>query len=287
MYKISFIPIIILLCCSRIFSQSNLEKVKSLRINQSEDTITVYYSNGYYLRAVQTKNLLKKSSDYFENKFGVKETFSIAVLDSGDWNKITEIPYGLPFVSGPPYIVCIPASSDNELGKIIKESISGYNLNERYSIENDEIINLFISLIGFHELGHIYSKAYGLKFPNKWTFEFAATYFAYRFLFDDNPSDCQIWEKVAEILIEEIKPIHTSLSDFEKLYVRVGVENYAWYQAVFLLRAAEVNAENGHEFIKELLKVNLTNSSNYYSLDILEKINPGFLAWAQMFKLIE
>ncbi len=279
--------IIFLLCCSRIFSQLTLEKVKSLRLNQSEDTITVYYSDGHYLRALQTKNLLKKSSDYFENNFGVKETFSIAVLDSGDWNNITGIPYGLPFVSGPPYVVCIPAASNNELGRIVQEAITNYKLNEKYSRENEEIANLFLSLIGFHELGHIYSKAYGLKFPNKWAFEFAATYFAYRYLFENDSANCEIWIKTAQLLINDIKPVYTNLRDFEQLYVQVGVENYAWYQAVFLVHAAEVNRKMGNDFIEELLRINLTSSSEDYSLNDLEKISPGFLAWARQYNLVE
>ena len=142
-------------------------------------------------------------------------------------------------------------------------------------------------MIWFHELGHIYAKEYGINFPNKWTYEFAATYIAYLYLTDVFPVEADIWLSISEILEKEIKPNYTSLKDFENLYVRVGVENYAWYQVVFLLRVAEVEKEIGTGLLKKLLNTNLTSSDKYLSLDMLEDIHPEFLSWAEKYKLIE
>ena len=122
---------------------------------------------------------------------------------------------------------------------------------------------------------------------NKWTYEFAATYIAYLYLTDVFPVEADIWLSISEILEKEIKPNYTSLKDFENLYVRVGVENYAWYQVVFLLRVAEVEKEIGTGLLKKLLNTNLTSSDKYLSLDMLEDIHPEFLSWAEKYKLIE
>lgn len=286
MLRSKLILLLFVLIQSLIFSQSTLEKVKSLNLNKSEDNILTFYSDDYKHSAESIKELLGNSTNYFEKTFEINESFSIAVLDSNDWIKITQIPYGLPFVSGPPNIVCIPASTNNVLAKVIKEAIAGYNLQARYAKPVDETINLFISLIGFHELGHIYARACGIEFPNKWTFELAATYFAYLYLKENAPDAALLWVDIAKILVEEIKPQHTSLTDFEDLYVRVGVANYAWYQVVFLLQVAEVEEKQNVNFIERLITKDSLNSGDL-SLSALEEIQPGFINWAKKYKLID
>ena len=278
---------ILLLITQQLFGQTTLDKIQSLNLEIVEGNLLKYYSNGAVVRANNLEELLGNSMNYFESSLGVKESFSIAVLDSNDWVKVTNIPYGLPFVSGPPYIVCFPSSNKNVLGQIIQSTIKNYNLSEKYAKSDEELIEIFISMIGFHELGHIYAKEYGINFPNKWTYEFAATYIAYLYLTDNFQIEADIWLKISEILEKEINPNYTSLKNFENLYVRVGVENYAWYQVVFLLRVTEVEKEIGIGLLEKLLNTNLTSSDKYLSLDMLENIHPGFLNWAEKYKLIE
>jgi hypothetical protein len=89
-------------------SQSVLQKVRSLDLGSIEGNITTYYSDSHKDRAETVHNLLLGSVNFFETSFQVDRTFSIAVLDRADWGRITDIPYGMPFVSGPPYIVGLP-----------------------------------------------------------------------------------------------------------------------------------------------------------------------------------
>lgn len=230
---------------------------------------------------------MAKSVVFFETNFQIQVHYSIAVLDSNDWVKIARIPYGLPFESGPPFVVCIPASSENILADTIKDAIVGRALGEKFSMTDEGIVNLFVSLIGFHELGHIYARTYGIKFPNKWTSEFGATYFAYAYLEENCPKESEIWRDVSRVLANKIKPDRTSLLDFEKLYVRVGVQNYAWYQVVFLLRVSEVYQDLGIDFLKTLKRKNRPLTSESYSVNQLEAINPGFVEWAQKYRLLD
>ena len=251
--------LLLLILQTNLYSQHLLDDIKSLNLGKSEDTFTAYFSEGSCQRAEEVKSLLKNSAQYFEETFNIDEVFSIAILNEEDWNKISQIPYGLPFVSGPPYVVVFPANLNNELGNLIVTSLTDQSLDQKYSLSNEEIAYRFISLIGFHELGHIYSKASGINFPNKWTFEFAATYFAYLYLIENSEENKNIWLDAAHILEEKISPAHTSLKDFEELYVRVGVENYAWYQVIFLERVAEVAELYGKDFVDELIKTNPLN----------------------------
>ena len=260
---------------------SMIEKVERLNLNTIDGSIQTYYSSGYKERAETTLNLLHKSIKFYEDNFDVEQSFALAVIDSISWKKITQIPYGLPFVSGPPYIVCVPANSNNVLSEIILTALDGYELSTQNAMTKEEIVNLFVSLIGFHELGHIYANAYGISFPNKWIFEFAATYFAYLYLEQNFPKQNGIWVDVSEILAKELEPSYTSLNDFEEMYVKVGVENYAWYQAVFLARVEQVYRQQGIAFLKELKGYKWPSSSASEYLNELETISSGFIGWAQ------
>lgn len=264
--------------------QSTLEKVRALQLNSIDSDIVAYYAEGFKERAESNLNLLNKSIGFFEDNFGAKQPFSIAVIDSVNWKKITPIPYGLPFVSGPPYIVCLPADSKNILSNTILTAINGYELDAQYGMTNDEIVNLFVSLIGFHELGHIYANAYGISFPNRWTYEFAATYFAYSYVDQGFQKERDIWIDVSDILVKEINPRYTSLNDFEEMYVSVGVENYAWYQVVFLLRVKELYKDQGINFLTNLKNHQWSTTSRYHYLNEMEEIGSGFKTWAQKFQ---
>lgn len=279
-------PIIFLLLIfhSSLFCQHVLNDIQMLDLQKNEGEVPSYFSAEYENRAEEVKSLLHNSARYFEDTFCIKENFALAVLDSKAWKQITKIPYGLPFVSGPPYVVVFPATLNNELGNLVTNALKDSDLDKKYSLSNNEIAFRFISLIGFHELGHIYSKASEIKFPNKWSFEFAATYFAYLFLIDNSEQNKNLWLDVGDILEGNISPEHTSLKDFEELYVNVGVENYAWYQVIFLERVSEIAEVEGKNFIDNWLKDNSISNGNY-ALDDLEKLDDGFIDWAEDYSL--
>lgn len=100
---------------SNVFGQSTIEKIRALNLHSIDGPIKTYYSEGFKDRVEDNLSLLSKSIKFFEQQFDLQQSFSIAIIDSVDWNNISSIPYGLPFVSGPPFVVCIPAHSGNEL----------------------------------------------------------------------------------------------------------------------------------------------------------------------------
>ncbi len=278
---------LIIVFYAEVFCQSTLEKIQNLNLENSIDTISIYFSSGAGRQADSVKSMLIKSSSFYETKFNVEEKISLAVLNKTDWEKITSIPYGLPFVSGPPFIVCIPADLNNSLAECIKRSVVKRKIDKKLKLTADEIVREFIDMIGFHELGHVYSKAYRIKIPNKWLDEFTATYFAYIFLAKNYSRQSKIWKEVCDVLVEETPHKKSSIEDFEKLYVKVGVENYAWYQAVFQLRAVEVYQNSGIEFISRFKKHKwLSDDENFYIKEA-ENVAPGFIRWATKYKLID
>lgn len=284
--RLTTLLIVAVLCisCSNP-TLSTLDKVKALKLDSLEGNIETYYSAGYENRAAANLSLLSNSTGFFEEHFGVSQTFSLAVIDSAHWVKITSIPYGLPFVSGPPYLVAIPADSENILANIVASLIDGYDLDTTYEMTNEKIADLFVSLIGFHELGHIYANSYGATFPNRWTFEFAATYFAFFYLDQNFTEERDIWIDVSNIIFNEIKPRYTSLKDFEMMYSRVGVENYAWYQVAFLVQVESLYKKQGKAFLNKLQNHSWSSASTTEYVDEMDEIGSGFIQWAQRYKL--
>lgn len=283
--RLAYIIVLVFSISCNSPTPSTLEKVRVLDLKSIDGNIETYFSAGYEVRARGNINLLSKSTEFFKENFGVDQSFSIAVIDSATWEKITSIPYGLPFVSGPPYIVCIPASSENILSKTITTVIDKYDLNTQYGMTNKEIVDLFVSLIGFHELGHIYANSYGATFPNRWTFEFAETYFAYFYLDQNYTKERDIWIDVSNIIIKEIEPRYTSLKDFEMKYSGVGVENYAWYQVVFLMQVEKLYKKQGRDFLEKLQNYTWSSISTTEYLDEMDEIGSGFTQWAHKYKL--
>ena len=88
--------------------------------------------------------------------------------------------------------------------------------------------------------------------------------------------------------VDAIEPKHTALEDFERLYFGVGLENYGWYQAKFLLKGAQIYKAEKLKFLKETRKIFLQSEKEPVSLQAalerLEKISPGFVEWSKELK---
>ena len=74
------------------------------------------------------------------------------------------------------------------------------------------------------------------------------------------------------------------LQSFNFCYVQVGIENYAWYQVVFLERVGEVVKKSDCDFITGLNNENLDDEN--YSINKFENLCPGFWEWAKDYKLL-
>src|SRR5262245_44529789 len=201
--------------------------------------------------------------------------------------------YSLPFVRN--NIAFLPATNDGVITagvialkpnvsattlKIIKQS--GYDF-ERGAMK-------LTDLIALHELGHVYTSAYGIKPPTRWFPEFLASYFAYAFLKEKHPKLADLFQAMATGgYIEGLKnPEHTSLEDFERIFVGVGVDNFAWYQRKFLQKAAQIYDAKKLTFLADVKRAFPLDEKGAVTpevaLERLEKISPGITAWAKSLK---
>jgi hypothetical protein len=127
-------------------------------------------------------------------------------------------------------------------------------------------------------------RAYGIQPPSPWMHEFLATYFAYAYLRRAQPHLAELWDGMVAAP-PDARPQHTSLPDFDRLYFGVGPENYFWYQGTFATRATEVFARHGLGFVSAVRDAfpaggDAAQHSGEAVLAALERIDPGFMAWA-------
>ena len=270
-----------------------LEKIRALKLHNLNGEVKVYYSNGYTKRAAYLQELAEAASHYLQKPeiIAVKLNLTLTVLGPEDWTKSTKLPYGIPHILPESLTVILPASEKNVLSKGIlayKDSISEKTLKrfKDLDISFEDAASTFVDLIGFHEIGHLYAHAYVTFWPSeKWLNEFIATYLAYAFMKESKPKFAKLWETMHNANVESHRHEHTTLSDFEQLYIGVGIENYEWYQGKFQQMVEKVFEKLGISFI-HTLKRSLSNNpkaskNDPFRLQEMNAIYEGFTAWAK------
>ncbi len=270
-------------------------KLRNLSLSNLKGEVQVYYSDGYAERAAYFQSLVEPASHFFKKPdiLGINVQLHLAVLGPEDWAKYTKLPYGIAHIKIDPPTAILAASADNVIAKGIiaeKDRTSKITLKllDELDIPFDKAAATFTDLIGFHEMGHIYAHYYGCEVPwpeQKWLGEFVATYLAYSYMEENQPKLARLWNTMTDqfALSSEVK--HTTLADFEKLYLGVGGNNYRWYQAIFHQKVAEIYAKSGISFVhalkKSLTENPKTSKDDPFRLKELDTISKGFATWAK------
>lgn len=268
-----------------------LDEVKKLPVDVIEGEITVYHTKGYEDRALMLGQMLEESNEFLEQLLGISASINLAVLDRSHWLQVTkQFPYGLPCVFwGKDYVVLLPATIDD--GAVVsmfldmsgKVSQSVLDRLESHNLTYDDAARMMVDVIGFHELGHIYTQVYELTTHRKWFDEIVATYFAYAYMDARHPEFLAVYEALCQTIIDTVDPRFTSFEDFETIYTGVGTENLGWYQSMFVKRISAIYPEHGLSFL-EKGKASLESDRKLTDEELLarlEDIAPGFIQWAE------
>jgi hypothetical protein len=251
--------------------------------------VPAYHSPGYEERARELQRLLAVGMRFYADSLALRAPIRLALLDAAHWQALPEqVPYGVPFYAMPANLVFLPASRDNVVTADYLMRRPDYSAAALARIAEsglsfEEGAFRTVDLIGYHELGHIYTHAYGIRPPTRWLSEFLATYFAYAVLAREMPALAALWDGMTP-LPDSFQPRHTSLDDFERLYFGVGPENYFWYQGTFSSKVSEVFAARGLAFLREMREafpVEGDRPSAAEALERVERVHPGFAAWAR------
>ena len=234
----------------------SLAQVQALGLQKNAAAVDFYHSAGASGRAAKIASLVAEAREFFKQRLGLDASVTLAVLNESDWRKINpQGPYGIPYLSGSPHVVFMPATDDN----VITASVQAQEKSAPAALLNAlrqggqsyaDWSRTSVELIALHELGHAYVDRSRVNPGNKWFNEFLASYYAYSFLAARHPALAQVWRTSTSSQAAGTAPKHTSINDFERLYDGVGPENYGWYQALFIHKAAEVHDRHALRFIE-------------------------------------
>jgi hypothetical protein len=266
-----------------------VEAILALSPHVLAGDVPVYHSPGYVRRAAELQALIDDGRRFFDDSLGLRAEVSLAVLAEADWSRLTDVPYTIPFYSSGAALIFLPATTagpivDDYLASQARLPAARLARIRDAGFDYEQGAHTMVDLIGYHELGHLYTRAYGIQPPSPWMHEFLATYFAYAYLRRAQPRLADLWDGMVAAPPDD-RPQHTSLPDFDRLYFGVGPENYFWYQGTYATRATEVFARHGLGFVSAVRDAfpaggDAAQHSGEEVLAALERIDPGFMAWA-------
>jgi hypothetical protein len=261
------------------------QDLDDLHLPSLAGNVVAVYTPGSEKKAKRLRELVEQGSAFYKDKLGIDTPLRVAVLGRADWEKVAAgVPYGMPFYDGD-RTVFMPATNDGVVEKPVLEArnkASKKYLAElsRLNLSYERAAEIGVELIALHELGHAFARAYGINPPTRWLDELLASYFGYAFVQAMRPQEAEL-QRVTDAsgggLASEASS-HTSLDDFEKLYMGVGPRDYVWYQIQFGRQVSEVYKAHGLSFITNL-KALFPAYTNEQVLERLDKISPGFSAW--------
>lgn len=287
--------------CGRLVAQSDdanlLDQVANHGLARLDNQVETYYSAGAKARAIKLEAAISDMIAYYRQKLSIETPVYLAVLDSADWKALSESPYGLPNVNGPPPVVFMPATSGGLAFQLVlgrREAIPTEILS-RFLKENsmtfEEVADGFVDVIGYHELGHVLCWEYGIDVPTHWLNELMASYFAYAFIYERLPEARSIFDLCGRP--SKVRPKNTTLEDLERLYA--AVDDYGWYQGMFEARIKEIYPKIGLQFIENVKqrfpRAEGAAADSSAAKEItpqqvvmeVEKFAPGFEDWAKEF----
>jgi hypothetical protein len=280
---------------SRAEEPNLVERIRALGLPSLSGTLPAYYTLGHAEHARQLQAAVGEMNAYYQARLGVRADVTLALLDARDWKAVTGGDYSLPTVRGNPYVILMPATSDNPVFSLIaarKEATPAEQLLTFLADQEttfEATARVFVDLIGFHELGHVLNAQLGIDSRNLWLNELLASYWSYAYISERQPE----WRRVFDLLgrPSKVRPKTTSLEDFERLYS--GVDDYGWYQGMYEVRVREIYPQRGLRFLSDLKQrfpgtagapwepIPLaTRMKPAELIAALERIAPGFQEWA-------
>jgi hypothetical protein len=283
-----------------IKSQSDLhERLETLPLPSLPGPVSAFYSRGHEARATLIRDMARGMVGFYREKLGITLEVRVLVLDSTDWRTLLgDSMYGFPR-SERPDLAIVPATlppAYAELERVIVTALPTLPPEVAVELRNlgvgdpgvKDLARFEQDKIVYHELGHLYTHAFGIATPRGWLSELLATYWWNAYTRDVYPALTALEPRIQVLYPPLPPPRHTSLEDFERLYPNIAFENYMWYQQRFGARLNEVLAQRGIRFLadlREALPLGRTEAlTDVQLLERLERLSPGWQEWLATFK---
>lgn len=270
-----------------------MDAILSLRLESIPGDMPTFYSPHAKVRAKHLQRLLGGEITYYANRFHVAlRPVAMAVLDAEQWPKVADDePYGMPSVDGasPPVIV-MPVSWNDVRWMVVPQRREVPTAMLREALVDGKTWSQVkfegCDGIGTHEIGHSIIRQLGIDPQTKWFNEFLASHVGYAYLKAMEPGQALSNEIFWTVGLGHAPHLFTKLDDFETRYDELQRQhpgNYGWYQLALDQRVIEVHGERGVDYLLQIRKEFPTGAAKLGTaqlLERLEKISPGWKAWA-------
>lgn len=260
-----------------------LQRVRSAGLDSAQvGRVVAFFAPGDRPHATGLAALVDTAAGYFETEFGGRFPLYLAVLRPDAWfdpyQEDGPALYGMPWGWIPESLMGVPAS--------LTEGILIQGPDQEADLRRVRFVML-------HEYGHLAAKAYlhphgeRLWSSVRWFEEMVATYFAYGFVHRTDPdwagAGCREW--VAYVQRDPPRSATLDWRFMARLPPQEFGQVYAWYQNLLNVRAADLYADHGLDFLRHVRDQLPWTSSSEWTTDMLlthvELFAPGFQAWAQ------
>jgi len=195
--------------------------------------LPVLASEGLEQRARPMADRVVRARELFTELLGVEPSGGLLVLAERDWDDHSGHPaYGMPNYEGGNIVVAgEPSSFWRGFARALDEGgVDREALVAAYGPELD--LSPFFDLLAVHELAHLYHAAVPFRFPTPWLMELFVNLALHTYIAEREPESLPQLETFPRefAALGSAAFAHTSVDDFNRLYVDVGPENYGWYQ---------------------------------------------------------
>jgi len=255
MIKKFYFVILFFLISIITFSQDRT--IDSLLLTRKTDSlegkVKTYYSPGNKKIASELQQLVADAIIYYETKYKVTFNLQIIVLDSTQWFKEI-IPYGFVFFDGTHWLVLNTGMTYENFKTVYGFNSIAQQLDSAFKKNNltaEQVIYARLKFLSLHELGHyfIYNLS-GAQSPNFWTNEFIAWYFANEYITKYQPGIKKGFDIFCHTVADHYPVEHTTLSDFNAIYAKLKIGNFAWYHSRFYFLANSLYKCAGDAYLK-------------------------------------
>lgn len=212
----------------------------------------VHASRGTDAIAVDIARRCERASDFLTGVLDFRPSYSLLVLDRDDWgdNSLTPIyamphvmkvpagKHGAPDVDHPNTLVVGSergAFFDTIVDRVVEDLGDGARreLALMYpAVDGGIDVAPFANLLVIHELAHLFEFQVPFRFPRIWLSEFFANLCLHAVIENVEPESMPTLRTLPTVSLTAagLEWKYRSLGDFQSLYIRVGAENYAWFQ---------------------------------------------------------
>ncbi|RZK38302.1 MAG: hypothetical protein EOO90_22745 [Pedobacter sp.] len=243
---------LLILPLSIAFGQSydNLDKIK----NHSN----YFHSKNAAVAADQIVEKIASAEHYFTEKFKVKPTYTLLILNPEDWKTLAhpKAIYGIPHYLPDGRLVVAAENNDfwrrntppiDQLPPDVREQFR-----KIYVDKNGDIsLQPFFDLLAIHELGHAFQKSAEINSQRKWMNELMCNILLHNFVAEKSSENISALTLLPNLFVNNVdasKFRHTKLDDFETQYNEIAQnfpENYGWYQFRFHSFAGKIYDTGG------------------------------------------